>query len=54
MEKNEVIGEYELIGQVGSGSFGTIYRALWRGKQVALKIVIFKRLRKELTILNQC
>lgn len=50
MENSERIGEYELVKPLGSGSFGTIQEALWRGRRVALKIVTLLRIRKEPTI----
>ena len=31
--------DIQLHGKLGSGSFGTVFRASWRGQQVAVKLV---------------
>ena len=41
-----MLGEYALLQEIGCGSFGKLYRAEWKGKNVALKTVLFS-LKKE-------
>ena len=31
--------QVRLIGKIGQGSFGTVYKAVWRGSVIATKVI---------------
>lgn len=49
-----MLGQYELLQEIGSGSFGKLFKAECQGKKVALKTVHRGLLRSSRTTSNPC